>query len=182
MRTSTTGDDDAATREVRDLVRAAARHHLDQQDKQAARVVRHVVGVSGDAAGRRRVGRVVADALHERLEYAWRHGWQPVDLDHFAARALKQPERTLLVDAMAADLARFTASTVAPDWWDQMSDLDARVWWPADRTWLEARAAAEDWPVLPQRRTTPGPKIEFRAPQHLLWTQRLLLPPRQGIR
>lgn len=100
----------------------------------------------------------VTDALHER----WRTGWSPTDLAHVVAqprRHVGADDRTvalaaaLLGDAMAADLAPYLREPAAapdgdperppaldPSWPAQLAAAGARAWWPADHTWLGARA------------------------------------------
>src|SRR5699024_3800400 len=121
--------------DVRDLVLAATRKYAMKDDRGAEGVLEIIVESVRDFAGRTLVSHVVAELVDERVAASWEHGWQPVDLDRFVGRSRRQPERDLLGDAMAARLAQFATSTIDPEWWDQLADIGARVWWSNDRNW-----------------------------------------------
>ncbi len=134
--------------DVRDLVLAATRKYAMKDDRGAEGVLEIIVESVRDFAGRTLVSHVVAELVDERVAASWEHGWQPVDLDRFVGRSRRQPERDLLGDAMAARLAQFATSTIDPEWWDQLADIGARVWWSNDRNWVLARSVDEDWDAL----------------------------------
>lgn len=131
-----------------DRVMAATEAASRRLTTQAARTVARIVDDTRGSYDRGVVGGAVASILQERVGLAWDGGWQPADLDRYVARYLKEPERQLLGDAMAHQLAQFVAATVDPSWWAQLDELDARTWWPADRSYLEARARTQEWHAL----------------------------------
>lgn len=140
------GRDHAAdTQEITKLLRAAVPKYAAGDDWNGEGIVEIVVERFGDAHGRGLITRVASDMMCDQVDSAWQRGWQPVDLDRLVGRSLKQPERTLLGDAMADHLSQYAASTVDPEWHGQLRDLGASVWWRSNQGWLAARADQEGW-------------------------------------
>lgn len=128
-----------------DLVMAAAAPWSNGDTRRANRAIGQIILSTGSPEDREALGWAVTSILHERVGLAWERNWQPVDLDRLAARVLKQPERALLGDAMTHHLSEYAHRTVDPEWWTQLGDLQASVWWPAHRSYLEARSERESW-------------------------------------
>jgi hypothetical protein len=100
--------------------------------------------------------RAVVTALVLRLRdvtaAAWQRGWQPADVHRLAVRQLTSEEQAVLLDAMTDELHRHAPATVDPQWHAQLAALDAHVWWPRPRTWLDAhRQRGADWLTLVSR-------------------------------
>lgn len=131
-----------------DLIMAAAGSWSSGYTRRAERMINEIVDESRGEYGRGVLARTVASILRERAGLAWDSGWQPADLDRYVARKLTRPERALLGDAMAHHVAQYAATTVHPDWWDQLTGLDARVWWPSHQHFLQARGERQDWRKL----------------------------------
>lgn len=128
-----------------DLVMAAVAPWSNGDTRRANRAIGQIILSTGSPQGREVLGWAVTSILHERIGLAWQLNWQPVDLDRLAARALKQPERALLGDAMAHHLSEYARRTVDPEWWTQLSDLAASFWWPPRQSYLVARGERESW-------------------------------------
>lgn len=128
-----------------DAVMAAARPWSMGLQHQAERAIDELVDGSRDPYGKGVLAWGMASILHERVGMAWDGGWQPVDLDRYVQRKLKDPERELLGDAMADQLSQYAERTVEPDWFDQLAQIDARVWWPSHLHFPEARGEERDW-------------------------------------
>jgi hypothetical protein len=82
----------------------------------------------------------MAEHLQRVIRGAWQIGWQPVDLARLAGRRLAADHAALLMDAIAAELSGYPAVTLDPRWAGQLESIRAQVWWPADRSFLVARA------------------------------------------
>lgn len=128
-----------------DAVMAAARPWSMGLEYQAERAIDGLLDGSRDAYGMGVLAWGMASILHERVGMAWAGGWQPVDLDRYVRRKLKDPERELLGDVMADHLAQHAESTVDPDWFDQLAEIGAHVWWQPHLHFPEARGGRRDW-------------------------------------
>ncbi|GAA3676694.1 DUF2786 domain-containing protein [Lentzea roselyniae] len=88
-----------------------------------------------DLAGRRPVAspRTVAIGagilLAAVIDAVWRKGWMPVDVREHIRRTADAVASNLLIDAIAADTAKHSSSTVDERWAAQVRGLDAKVWW-----------------------------------------------------
>ncbi len=96
-------------------------------------------GVCSDASGQRHVAVVLSELLHERLTWAWLHGWEPADLFRFAARKLQTAEVRVLEDAVVTDLARYAELTVEARWFAELREAEVQRWWDRDTDALRAR-------------------------------------------
>lgn len=128
-----------------DAVMAAAQPWSMGLEYQAERAIDELVDRSRDAYGVGVLAWGMASILHERVGMAWDGGWQPIDLDRYVQRKLKDPESELLGDVMADQLSQYAESTVDPDWFDQLAQVDAGVWWPSHLHFPEARGGRRDW-------------------------------------
>ncbi len=84
--------------------------------------------------------RVLRTRLLAGTRSAWERGWEPVDLARLAGRELPVGHVPVVADLIADELGRYAGVTIDPRWAGQLLELGSRSWWPADRTWLYARA------------------------------------------
>lgn len=98
--------------------------------------------------GRRAVVSTVVPALRDGVTSAWEKGWEPADLHRLAGRNATAAAQSLLLDTIADELRGYAASTIDPRWDGQLEDLGAHVWWPPDRTPVDARADVEGWAAV----------------------------------
>lgn len=121
---------------------------LDADDRPAfERAVAELAGATADPTGRRLATRALLGDLQLAVTEAWRNGWQPADVVRVAHRRLPDAAVRLVRDAIADELRRYPPDSVDPRWRAQCEAADVRVWWPADRNPLQARADHGDpWP------------------------------------
>jgi hypothetical protein len=79
---------------------------------------------------------VEEELLGNAVGALWRGGWLPYDVHQVVSRNLSESELLLVVDAIAADCARYPAPTVHPRWRQQLTEIGASVWWDTSRPWL----------------------------------------------
>lgn len=92
---------------------------------------------TGAFAKHRRVVETAAGiALAKSMRSMWRGGWLPVDLWEHTRRSTDPATTSLLVDAIAEDVARHAPATVHERWAAQVRQLDATTWWSRDRPHL----------------------------------------------
>ncbi|MEO6142359.1 MAG: DUF2786 domain-containing protein [Dermatophilaceae bacterium] len=91
--------------------------------------------------------RQLADDLESAISGTWQRGWQPADLVRIVSRQLSSRHVSLTRDAIAAEMARYSPTTIDPRWASQLSDLEARIWWRPDQNHLQAWADEQetDW-------------------------------------
>ena len=77
--------------------------------------------------------------IRDAVRTAWVKGWQPADLVRAVSRRFTGVTVVLSRDAVADELQAYPSSTVDPGWFSQLEAVDAKVWWPRDRTYLRAR-------------------------------------------
>ncbi|MFI9363639.1 DUF2786 domain-containing protein [Kitasatospora sp. NPDC053057] len=70
----------------------------------------------------------------------WSAGWRPADLVRVVRRGLKPVHLALAVDLIAAEGRRHPAAGLDRRWQEQLRELEAEVWWPADEQYLGAFA------------------------------------------
>ncbi|WP_298321885.1 DUF2786 domain-containing protein [Haloactinopolyspora sp.] len=75
-------------------------------------------------------------ALSRVITALWRSGWLPVDVWEVVRRRADQEVTGLLVDTIAADTAQHAPATVHQRWADQVTRLEATVWWPKNEPHL----------------------------------------------
>lgn len=76
--------------------------------------------------------------LQNVVTAAWKRGWQPADVARMVGRRFGSRHVRLVVDAIAAELRSYPAATLDPRWAGQLAELDTRLWWPAEQTYLRA--------------------------------------------
>jgi Protein of unknown function (DUF2786) len=81
---------------------------------------------------------VAVFALHMEVlgEKCWPEGWQPADVARCAVRRLGAGARQVMADLMAAQLRAYAPASVDDRWHDQLAELGAKVWWPADAEYV----------------------------------------------
>ncbi|HEV2767657.1 MAG TPA: DUF2786 domain-containing protein [Acidimicrobiales bacterium] len=71
----------------------------------------------------------VLDVLVERaIGEAWRHGWQPADVERVVRRRLGADHAVAAVAAIASEHRRYAAVTVSPAWRAQLRAMGAEPW------------------------------------------------------
>ncbi len=126
------------------MMLAAARAHSDG-DAAAAQACATELS-SGRFAGHARAtatgAGIATTALVARL---WQAGWLPADLWEITRRRADAAATSLLVDAIAADHARYSPAAVDERWAAQIQQLEATVWWDRGRPhllqWAERHGA-----------------------------------------
>ena len=126
--------------EVSAALRALACDDSRSFEEAAARVAER----PGIVGWRRATERALLGHLQSAVSGAWRRGWQPDDLVRVARRRLSGPHVRLIRDAIAAELSGYAAATIDPRWTAQLAELEARVWWRPDETYLGAWAEEQN--------------------------------------
>jgi hypothetical protein len=126
--------------EVSAALRALAYDDSRSFEEAAARVAER----PGIVGWRRATERALLGHLQSAVSGAWRRGWQPDDLVRVARRRLSGPHVRLIRDAIAAELSGYAAATIDPRWTAQLAELEARVWWRPDETYLGAWAEEQN--------------------------------------
>jgi hypothetical protein len=131
----------SASVEAQQLVFAAI-EHLDCDEHEDCRTLgeRALAELSeqrGEDWARAVDGVLFALHLNVLENRCWPYGWQPADLARVAARELGAAARRCAIDLMAAQLRSYAPATVDQVWHDQLAELDARVWWPADADYVK---------------------------------------------
>ena len=137
----------AENTQVTDLFVTAITAHHEGNKAMAAAAVAALSERSQPASWRRAIEACLSEALRAAIGRAWQRGWQPADLLRQARRSHGDRHVHLLSDAIVAELQGYGAATIDPRWLTQLGEADAKVWWPADRTYLAARARhlADGW-------------------------------------
>ncbi|WP_405085016.1 DUF2786 domain-containing protein [Microbispora sp. NBC_01389] len=109
----------------------AARLHAD-----APQFPRLVETLTGDPGLRTVVDRALLGMLGDHLTRAWRNGWMPADVVRLVGRRFGARHVCLATDAVAAEMRAYAPATVDERWQDQLTALDATVWWGRDEEYL----------------------------------------------
>jgi hypothetical protein len=88
-------------------------------------------------ADQRPLGLAVAEVFTRALDFLWPSGWLPYDLVQVARRECDGFATALVVDVIAADMARHAEATMHERWRDQLRQIEAKVWWQQDRPHFE---------------------------------------------
>lgn len=86
------------------------------------------------------VSRAVLGYADTAVGRCWSAGWRPADLVRVVRRGLKPVHLALAVDLIAAEGRRHPAASLDRRWHEQLRELEAEVWWPADEQYLGAFA------------------------------------------
>jgi hypothetical protein len=130
----------------------AAAHACANGDATAAQAC--ATDLSGDRfAGQSRATATGAGiAMTELVHRLWQAGWLPADLWEITRRTADAAATSLLVDAIAADHARYGSAAVDERWAAQVRQLDATVWWDRGRPhllqWAERHGAGPKQALL----------------------------------
>lgn len=138
-------DPRADTQAMADRVMGAAQAWSNGYKRSADTLIGALVEDTRGRYDRDRAGWAVQSILADRITLGVNANWQPVDLDRLVARSAKDATRALLGDAMAYHLSAYGRTTVDPDWWAQMENISASMWWPGDQPYPSARAHHEPW-------------------------------------
>ncbi len=94
--------------------------------------------------------RLLTDYLQSAISGTWHRGWQPADLVRIVSRQLSKHHVSLTGDAIAAEMQRYSPSSIDPRWTSQLSDLEAQVWWRPDQNHLQAWGEARhtEWSAV----------------------------------
>lgn len=111
----------------------ALRQHHEPPAQHAIRQLTAVAGPGTPEAG------ILAQMLLDCLAAAWEAGWQPADVHRLTERRLNAVACAVLCDAMVAQLAAFSPSTVHPRWHEQLLAVEATHWWEASAGFLHSR-------------------------------------------
>ncbi|QUQ70375.1 hypothetical protein JJ691_81510 [Kutzneria sp. CA-103260] len=85
----------------------------------------------------RQLGLAVAGVFERALNFLWPNGWLPYDLVQATSRECDGFATSLVVDVIAADMARHAEATLHERWRDQLRQIEARQWWRHDRQHFE---------------------------------------------
>jgi hypothetical protein len=99
-------------------------------------------GMDADAefladADDRALGLAVAEVFDRALNSLWPNGWLPYDLVQVIRREADEFATSLVVDVIAADLARHAEAAIHERWRDQLRQIGARIWWRPERQHFE---------------------------------------------
>lgn len=83
----------------------------------------------GPVAAPRTVAIGAGIVLAAVIDNVWGRGWMPVDVREHIRRIADVTATSLLIDAIAADTAKHSSSTVDERWAAQVRELGAEVWW-----------------------------------------------------
>ncbi|WP_425556312.1 DUF2786 domain-containing protein, partial [Kitasatospora nipponensis] len=82
------------------------------------------------------VSRALVTLTDRSLGALWQRGWRPADLARLVRRDLPPVHLALLVDLVAAESRRYSPAALDRRWREQLRELAADVWWPADERLL----------------------------------------------
>jgi hypothetical protein len=115
---------------------AAAHAHLDGDESAAPGCAAELSG--GRLRNESRIVGIAAGmALAGTIGHLWPGGWLPVDLWQVGRRRMNDLAASLIVDTIAADVAKYAPMTVHERWTEQLRQLEAVVWWDRDRPHLD---------------------------------------------
>lgn len=83
------------------------------------------------------LGLAVAGVFERALDFLWPNGWLPCDLVQATSRECDEFATSLVVDVIAADMARHAQGSIHERWHDQLRQIEARQWWRHDRQHFE---------------------------------------------
>ncbi|MDP8987635.1 MAG: DUF2786 domain-containing protein [Actinomycetota bacterium] len=75
-----------------------------------------------------RTAQVLAVLLDRAIRGAWRHGWQPADVERVVRRRLGADHAAAVAEAIACEHRCYAAATVAPAWTAQLRAIGADPW------------------------------------------------------
>lgn len=84
---------------------------------------------------------VLVEVVTRAVSGLWRNGWQPADVVRIASRRLTDWHGRAAADLIAWEMRGYAPATVDDRWRDQLTGLDATVWWKGG--YLAARQARD---------------------------------------
>ena len=75
--------------------------------------------------------------LHRELNNLWNAGWLPYDLVQVMERYEDERVVSMLVDVIASEIEQYPAATIHPRWRDQLTEIDATIWWQRDEPHID---------------------------------------------
>lgn len=112
-----------------------------------AQATARVEAALADARGSTLVARVLTARLVDAVAEAWRRGWRPSEIDRIAPRFRGELPARIVRDAMALEVGRHARATVSPVWLEELTRLDAHVWWGRDSDPVRARLSLGEHPA-----------------------------------
>ncbi|MFI9269302.1 DUF2786 domain-containing protein [Kitasatospora sp. NPDC052896] len=82
------------------------------------------------------LSRAVLVRTGRSLRLLWERGWRPADLARLTRRDLAPVHLALLVDLVAAEARGYSPAALDRRWQEQLRELAAEAWWPADDAFL----------------------------------------------
>ncbi len=92
--------------------------------------------------GAAQTAQVLGVLVERAIGDAWRHGWQPADVERVVRRRLGVDHAHTAVAAIAAEHRRYAAATVSPAWRAQLRAMGAEPWGPGPGPGQPAGGAA----------------------------------------
>ncbi len=119
-----------------DLVAEAVHAHLHNGPAEVDAAIGSLLGEWGSVRG------IVATAIQQALERMvsglWLGGWEPADVIRVVGRRLTGRHVRLVGDVMVAELTTYPPSSIEARWAAQLTEAEARAWWPGDLGYLQA--------------------------------------------
>lgn len=126
-------DEDAA-----EQLAAEAVYALHESDEAGYERCLQLLTVQPNASGwERLVDRTITARLQRDVTELWRRGWQPADVVRMANRRFGAVHARLATDTIAAEMRAYATTTVDERWLEQLSALNAQVWWRDRRNHLQ---------------------------------------------
>lgn len=124
--------------ESADQLATDAVYALHSSDEAAYESCLRLLTVRPDASGWERiVDRTVVARLQREVTKLWHRGWQPADVVRMANRRFGARHARLVTDIIAAEMRAYATTTVDEPWLEQLSALNAHIWWQDRKNYLQ---------------------------------------------
>lgn len=125
-------------KESAEQLAAEAVYALQGSDEAAYESCLRLLTVRSGASGwERLVDRTLVGRLQREVTELWRRGWQPADVVRMANRRFGARHARLVTDIIAAEMRGYATATVDEAWLEQLSGLNAHVWWQDRKNYLQ---------------------------------------------
>lgn len=125
-------------KESAEQLAAEAVYALHSSDEAAYESSLRLLTVRSGASGwERLVDRTLVGRLQREVTELWRRGWQPADVVRMANRRFGARHARLVTDIIAAEMRGYATATVDEAWLEQLSGLNAHVWWQDRKNYLQ---------------------------------------------
>jgi hypothetical protein len=125
-------------KESAEQLAAEAVYALQSSDEAAYESCLRLLTVRSGASGwERLVDRTLVGRLQREVTELWRRGWQPADVVRMANRRFGARHARLVTDIIAAEMRGYATATVDQAWLEQLSGLNAHVWWRDRKNYLQ---------------------------------------------